>query len=72
MMDVMCKHTDLAYLQIAEKRSVFVSQLFREASVFLRKTQKPATTEHIQTMGILNHTHASVKTNLTVDSVRNS
>ena len=64
IMDIMCKHTYLPTTIISDKGSVFVSQIISEVAAVLGVQLRHATTKHAQTIGILERTHASVKTTL--------
>ena len=60
----MCKHTYLPTTIISHEGSVFVSQIISEVATVLGVQILHATTKHAQTDGILERTHASVKTTL--------
>ena len=59
--DIMTRHAYLPTLIITDKGSVFVSQFIHEVA---EMNLKHATTEHEQTIGVLERAHATIKTSL--------
>ena len=68
LIDIMCKHCYLPTKIITDKGSVFTSQVMDEVAVVLGVRLKIATTKHAQTIGILERSHASLKTTLKIAS----
>ena len=66
--DVMTKHSYLPTTLITDKGSAFTSTIIAEITQILGITLKCATTKHPQTIGKLERTHASLKTNLKMAS----
>ena len=66
--DIMTRHAYLPTLIITDKRSVFVSQVIHEKAEILGINLKHATTKHAQTIGVLERTHAIIKTSLIMAS----
>ena len=63
--------TIYAYLQTlmnTDKGTVFMSQVISEVAAVLGITLKIATTKHAQTIGVLERTHATIKTSLKMAS----
>ena len=67
--DIMTGHAYLPALIITDKRSVFVSQFIHEVAEILGLNLKHATTEHEQTIGVLERAHATMKTFLKMATV---
>ena len=65
---IVTRHTYLPTLNITDKGSVFVSQVLHEAAKILGINLKHATTKHAQTIGVLERTHATIKTSLKMAS----
>ena len=61
---IMTKHAFLPTTLITDKRTAFTSTIIAEITPILGITRKCATTKHPQTIGKLERTHASLKTNL--------
>ena len=66
--DIMKKHSYLLTTLITEKWSAFTSTIVAEVTQILGITLKCATPKYPQTIGKLEMTHASLKTNLKVAS----
>ena len=66
--DIMTKHSQLPTTLITDEGSAFTSIIVAEAAKILGITFKCATTKHPQTIGKLQRTNASVKTNLKMAS----
>ena len=64
IMDIMTRHAYLPTRIITDLGSVFVSQIVSEVAHILQIKLKHATVKHAQTIGILERTHASLKTSL--------
>ena len=64
LIDIMTKHSYLPTTLITDKGTAFTSTIFAEITQILGITLKCATTKHPQTIGKLERTHASLKTNL--------
>ena len=62
--DFMTKHSYLPTTLITDKGTAFTSTIIAEITQILGITLKCATTKHPQTIGKLERTHASLKTNL--------
>ena len=68
IIDIMTKHTYLPTTLITDKGTAFTSRLVAEVAQILGIRIKWATTKHPQTIGKLERTHASLKTNLKMAS----
>ena len=68
IIDIMTKHTYLPTTLITGKGTAFTSRLVAEVAHILGIQIKCATTKHPQTIGKLERTHASLKTNLKMAS----
>ena len=68
IIDIMTKHTYLPTTLITDKGSAFTSKLVAEIAQILGIQIRCATTKHPQTIGKLERTHASLKTNLKMAS----
>ena len=68
IIDIMTKHSYLPTTLITGKGSAFTSKILEEITELLGITLKCATTKHPQTIGKLERTHASLKTNLKIAS----
>ena len=64
LIDIMTKHAYLPTTLITDKGTAFTSTIITEVTQVLGITLKCATTKHPQTIGKLERTHASLKTNL--------
>ena len=62
--DILTKHAYLPTTLITDKGTAFTSTIIAEITQILGITLKCATTKHSQTIGKLERTHASLKTNL--------
>ena len=68
IIDIMTKHSYLPTTLITDKGSAFTSTILAEITQILGIALKCATTKHPQTIGKLERTHASLKTNLKMAS----
>ena len=68
IIDIITKHTYLPTTLITDKGTALTSNLFAEVAQILGIQMKCATTKHPQTIGMLERTHASLKTNLKMAS----
>ena len=68
IIDIMTKRSYLPTTLIPDRGSAFTSTIIAEITQFLGITLKCATTKHPQTIGKLERTHASLKTNLKMAS----
>ena len=68
IIDIMTKHSYLRTTDITDKRSAFTSRIIAENTKILGITLRYATTKHPKTIGKLERTHASLKTNLKMAS----
>ena len=64
IMDILCKHTYLPTTIITDLGTQFNAQRTHEVAAVLGIELKHATMKHAQTIGLLERTHASVKTHL--------
>ena len=64
IMDILCKHTYLPTTIITDLGTQFNAQVTHEIAAVLGIEMKHATMKHAQTIGLLERTHASVKTHL--------
>ena len=64
IMDILCKHTYLPTTINMDLDTQFIAQVTHEVAAVLGIELKHATMKHVQTIGILERTHASVKTQL--------
>ena len=64
LIDIMTKHAYLPTTLIIDKETAFTSTIIGEITQILGITLKWATTKQTQTIGKLEQTHASLKTNL--------
>ena len=64
LLDIMTKHAYLPTTLITDKGTAFTSTIIAEITQILGITLKCATTKHPQTVGKVERTHASLKTNL--------
>ena len=63
--DILCKHSCLPTAIITDMGTQFNSQVTREEAAVLGVELKHTSTKHAQTIGMLERTHAKVKTQLT-------
>ena len=68
IIDIMTRHAYLPTLIIADKGSVFVSQVIHEVAEKFGINLQHATTKHAQTIGVLERAHATIKTSLKMAS----
>ena len=66
IVDIMTRHAYLPTRIITDLGSVFVSQIVNEVASILNINLRHATVKHAQTIGILERTHASIKTSLKI------
>ena len=64
----MTKHAYLPTIIIADKGSVFISQVIKEVTQILGITQQHAITRHAQTIGTRERTHASLRETLKIET----
>ena len=64
IMDILCKHAYLPTTIITDLGTQFNAQITHEVAAVLGIELKHATMKHAQTIGLLERTHASVKTHL--------
>ena len=64
----MTKHAYLPTTLISDEGSTFVSHVIKEVAGVLGNTMKHATTKHLQTIGLLERTHASLKKVLKIET----
>ena len=64
IMDILCKHTYLPTTIVTDLGTQFNAQVTHEVTAVLGVELKHATMKHAQTIGLLERTHASVKTHL--------
>ena len=64
IIDILCKHTYLPTTIITDLGTQFNAQVTHEIAAVLGIEMKHATMKHAQTIGLLERTHASVKTHL--------
>ena len=67
-MDILCKHIYLPTTIITDLGTQFKPQVPHEIAAVLGIQLKHATMKHAQTIGLLERTHASVKTHLKASS----
>ena len=68
ILDIMTRHAYLPTLFITDRGSVFVSQVIHEVAEIQSINSKHATTKHAQTIGVLERSHATIKTSLKMAS----
>ena len=68
IIDILTKHTYLTTTLITDKGTAFTSKLIAEVAQILGIQMNCATTKHPPTIGKLERTHASLKTNLNMAS----
>ena len=68
IVDVLTRHAFLPTLILSEKGSQFRSEVVAEITQILEIQISHASTKHAQTMGILQRTHASIKTTLKIST----
>ena len=61
-------HAYLPTTLISDKGSAFVSQVIKEVAGVLGITLKHATTKHVQTIGMLDRSHASIRHALEIET----
>ena len=68
VIDVMTRHAYLPTCIISDKESQFRAEVIQEITKVLDIEVRHATTKHAQTIGILERTHASLKTSLKIST----
>ena len=68
IIDVMTRHAYLPNTTISDKGSQFTAEEVQEITKILDIKNRHATTKHAQTIGILERTHASIKTALKIST----
>ena len=68
LINIMTKHAYLPTTLISDKGTAFTSHVIKEVAGVLGVTLKHATTEHAQTIGLLEQSHASIKKALKIDT----
>ena len=68
IIDIMAKHTYMPTTLISDQLTAFTSKLVAEIAQILGVQSKCATTKHPQTIGKLERTHTSLKSNLQMAS----
>ena len=68
IVDVMTRHAYLPTLRLSDKKSQFRSELVAEKPQILEIQTSHASTKHSRTVGILERTHASIKTALNIST----
>ena len=64
----MTKHAYLPTTLISDKGTTFMSLVIKEVAGVLGNSLKHATTKHVQTIGILERSHASIKQALKIET----
>ena len=68
IINIMTKHVYLPTTLISDKGTAFTSHVIKEVAVVLGITLKHATTKHVQTIGLLERSHASIKQSLKIET----
>ena len=68
LFNIMTKHAYLPTTLISDKRTAFLSHVIKEVAGVLGITLKHSTTEHAQTIGLLEKPHASIKQALQIET----
>ena len=68
LINIMTKHAYLPTTLISDKGTAFTSHVIKEVAGVLGVTLKHATTEHAQTIGLLEQSHASIKKALKIET----
>ena len=68
LINIMTKHAYLPTTLISDKGTAFMSQVIKEVTGVLGITLKHATTNHAQTIGLLERSHASIKQALKIET----
>ena len=71
IIDFMMKHAYLPTTLISEKGTEFTSNVIKEVAGVLGITLKHATTKHVQTIGLLERSHMSIKQSLKIETGEN-
>ena len=66
--NIMTKHAYLPTTLISDKGTTFMSHVIKEVAGVLGITLKHATTKHVQTIGLLEQSHASTKKTLKIET----
>ena len=68
LINIMTKHAFLPTTLISDKGTAFMSHVIKEVAGVLGITLKHATTQHAQTIGLLERSHASIKQALKIET----
>ena len=68
LINTMTKHAYLPTTLISDKGTAFTSHVIKEVAGVLGITLKHATTKHAQTIGLLEHSHVSIKKALKIET----
>ena len=68
IINIMTKHAYLPTTLISDKGTAFTSTVIKEVAAVLGITLKHATTKHVQTIGLLERSHASIKQALKIET----
>ena len=68
LINIMAKHAYLPTTLISDKGTAFTSTVIKEVAGVLGITLKHATTKHAQTIGLLEHSHPSIKQALKIET----
>ena len=68
IINIMTKHAYLPTTLISDKGTAFTSHVIKEVAGVLGITLKHATTKHVQTIGLLERSHASIKQSLKIET----
>ena len=69
IINIMAKHAYLPTTLISDKGTAFTSHVIKEVASGFDITLKHATTKHVQTIGLLKRSHASIKKKLKTETV---
>ena len=68
IINIRTKHAYLPTTLISDKRTAFASHVIKEVAGVLGITLKHATTKHVQTIGLLERSHASIEQSLKIET----
>ena len=68
IVNIMTKHAYLPTTLISDKGTAFTSHVTKEVAGVLGITLKHAATKHVQTIGLLERSHASIKHSLKIET----
>ena len=68
LISIMTKHAYLPTTLISDKGTAFMSHVIKEVAGVLGVTLKHATAKHAQTIGLLEHSHLSIKQELKIET----